>query len=97
MRVFEWRPKGRSLAAILTWVRKSKLSTVRKRVFHALLIALIYHIWAARNDAFWQGKVWMITLTVKKVVKEIQLRLKFVMPKKANSRDRVWADAICTK
>ena len=93
MQWMEWKPRGKSLEELLIWPRKAKLSMMKKRVFYAVIAALVYHIWRVRNDALWLEKIWMTTNTIK----GIQMRLRFVMPKKASRKDRVWAEYICTK
>lgn len=100
-----WRCKGQSIEEILfffffclkeeilKWLRKAKMSVI-KRSFYVVLAAIVYNIWKAMNDALWFSKLWLISTTVKRIQYDIQMRLRIVMPKKA---DREWIDFICKK
>lgn len=67
------------------------------KFFYAMMATLVYHIWRVRNDVLWQGKIWGINNTVKRVKTEIQMRLKLVMPKNASRKNIEWAAHLCTK
>ncbi|XP_062108101.1 uncharacterized protein LOC133818979 [Humulus lupulus] len=71
-----------------------RMSVVRKSIIYAALAALVYHIWRVRNDVFWSNKLWHVDNTVQRVVREIQIRISLVMPKKAKAIDREWVTKI---
>ena len=58
---------------------------------------MVYNIWRVRNDLIWQEKLWSIQNTVQRIIREVQLRVKYVVPKKVNREERQWIEFICTK
>ena len=92
-----WKSTSRTLEGLLKWIRKARMSVVKKRILYAVLSAVIYHIWRVRNDALWASKIWMIKNIVQRIEQEVKMRVRLVMPKKATKNDREWVDSICTK
>ena len=97
MELMSWKCNGSNIEELCRWARKKRIGSVQRKFFYAMMAALVYHIWRVRNDALWQGKIWRVLNTVGRVEKEIQMRVKLAMPKKASSKDRQWAEHICTK
>ena len=93
----DWHYNGKQLEEILRWFKHENFNRMKKQVIQSLLLACIYHIWRVRNDALWSEKVWTVDNTVNRIVKDFQLRLKIVMPKKAAKVDRKWMEYLCTK
>ena len=93
----EWKCAARSLKEVYKWISKAKMSIVRKRILYAVIGVVVYHVWRVRNEALWEAKVSRIQHTVQRIEKEILLRIKLVMPKKANIKDREWIESKCTK
>ena len=70
---------------------------LKKKCLYSLIAAVVYHIWRVRNDVLWLDKLWTIRNTVQRINKEVQLRLKLVLPKKASRKDQEWLDSFCKK
>ena len=93
----DWRSKGTTWIEVLKWIKNTKVSKLKKKIMYSFLATLIYHIWRVRNEVFWLEKLWTIENTVQKVIKEIQMRVQCMMPKKATLAEREWINSLCIK
>ncbi|XP_062102336.1 uncharacterized protein LOC133812574 [Humulus lupulus] len=92
-----WNSASLNLLHLIRWIHKAKrMSIIRKNIMYAALEALVYHIWRVRNDVYWNKKLWHVDNTVQRVVRESQVRITLVMPKKAQTIDREWVTKIST-
>ncbi|XP_062075816.1 uncharacterized protein LOC133779936 [Humulus lupulus] len=90
-----WNSASLNLVHLIRWIHKAKrMSVIRKSFLYAALAALVYHIWRVRNDVFWNNKLWLVDNIVQRVIREIQVRITLVMPKKAQTIDREWVSKI---
>ena len=50
-----------------------------------------------QNDVLWNAKVWLVSNIVQRIVRECQLRIKLVIPKKMSIAEEEWIMNLCTK
>ena len=93
----QWRCQGLSMDAILKWIRKAKISAVKRKIFQLVTAAMVYNIWRVRNEVLWSFKLWMVSNTVQRIKQDIRLRLRMYMPKKATVNEKEWVECICLK
>ncbi|XP_062114689.1 uncharacterized protein LOC133825809 [Humulus lupulus] len=92
-----WNSASLNLMHLIRWIHKAKrMSVIWKSFLYAALAALVYHLWRVRNDVFWNNKLWLVDNTVQRVIRELQVRITLVMPKKAKSIDRDWVTKLST-
>ena len=82
-----WKCKASKLDKLARWILKAKQSSAKRRILCVVLTSLVYHIWRVRNDALWNAKIWLVSNTVQKIVRDCQMRLSLVMPKKVYKRE----------
>ena len=85
------------MSEILKWIRKARISAVKRKIFHLVLAAVIYNIWLVRNDVLWSFKLWLVSKTVQKIKHDVRMRLRMYMPKKATVNEKEWVECICLK
>ncbi|XP_062113351.1 uncharacterized protein LOC133824483 [Humulus lupulus] len=94
LRMKEWigcRAQTEHYHQLLQWIYKAKhLSKVKKGIFIAVVTALVYHIWRARNDVLWSYKLWHVNHIIEVIKRELKLRLPMSMPRKTRSSDKEW-------
>lgn len=55
------------------------------------MLAVVYVVWWARNEAIWNGVVWKVEKIVMKLKYDVVARLHAVLPqKKFESIDNLW-------
>ena len=86
-----------TIDGLLKGISKAKMTVMKKRCLYVVIAAIVYNVWKVRNDVYWSAKVWLISNTVKKIREDIQMRLRFALPKKARKSDREWVEFICRK
>ena len=77
--------------------KQKKYSKLKKSVLRAAIAAGVYHIWSMRNVRLWSNRMETSVHNVQTVKSEISYRIKLIMPKKVNVRDREWIESICGK
>ncbi|XP_062096245.1 uncharacterized protein LOC133802030 [Humulus lupulus] len=65
------------LIGMLNWVRRSRHSCCRIRFYYCALIANVYQIWRAQNDACWNLKVPMACNVALKIKTDIYNKISF--------------------
>ncbi|KAM6556987.1 hypothetical protein CsatB_004006 [Cannabis sativa] len=85
-----WQVNFDSLQGLLKWIRKSNNSKFLKNVKMATVATLVYSIWRARNDLFWNSNRQQSAEIVKQIKWAIKNRIMFAMPKKVKRKDRDW-------
>ncbi|XP_062102958.1 uncharacterized protein LOC133813947 [Humulus lupulus] len=89
-----WQAKTVSLQQLVRWIARAKISKFKKLCFAACLASLVYHVWQARNDAFWSLKVARIDLIVKRITETVKNRVIFVWPKHLGKQDIEWFEKL---
>ena len=96
MKWAKWNCAARTLETCFKWIKKAKISVVKRRILYAILGATVYQIWHARNVAVWESKVWSIQHTVRCITSALNLRILHVLSKKTSIQDREWAESLST-
>lgn len=77
--------RSRSLQHVVGWIaRSSKGSKLKRQVYSAALNAMVYLIWAARNDQMWNKH----KRNVERIIKEVRYIIKNRIPFVNNNFDR---------
>ena len=71
------------------------MNKFRKSILYAVLAAVAYNIWKARNEVLWLGQLCLVNTVVKKIIGDVKLRVKLVMPRKVSQKERDWVEYIC--
>lgn len=91
-----WNADSRvALHQIIDWLTRRRRGIKFQRLVQTAVIeAVVYMTWQARNEAFWLGKVNRIDHTVKKIQQIVKTRTRSVLPKKVSSRDKEWFESL---
>lgn len=68
---------------------KGKIS---RSLIRAIVAALIYHIWQARNGALWNKAVTKPTEILKRIKEESKCRMMDILQKKTQCKDKGWIE-----
>ena len=97
-RIKQWcgiNTRSQDMQQLFHWLVNRRRGTKLKRMVQAsALEAVIYCIFHARNQAFWEGEVNCIDYTVKRIQGDVKYRCLSVIPKKISHRDRCWLEAL---
>ncbi|WMV26498.1 hypothetical protein MTR67_019883, partial [Solanum verrucosum] len=71
-------------------------SRARKHVIliWAILAALVYYIWQARNDAVWNQRVPRTQMILQKIQMESKVRIFEILKRKHGCKDRYWIEQL---
>ncbi|XP_062094337.1 uncharacterized protein LOC133800396 [Humulus lupulus] len=83
-----WRTKLTTLKKVIRWIERASSSSFQKLVFSAVIAALLYNIWKARNDTLWLGKSMQPELIVHNTKVSVKNRISYSLPKKISQQDR---------
>lgn len=84
-----WRSSSTELLKILRWVQRVKLSKFRKRVYNAMVAALVYYVWQQRNSVLWQQAEAEEAEVIQKVKFMVKMRANMIYSK-CNIVDQGW-------
>uniref|UniRef100_A0A803QHI7 Uncharacterized protein n=1 Tax=Cannabis sativa TaxID=3483 RepID=A0A803QHI7_CANSA len=77
-----WKIESIDLDAMLRWIERSKAGKFRQSFWLAVMAAMVYQIWRARNLALWESEVPIASEVVRKIKEEVKSRFFYVWPKK---------------
>ncbi|XP_010684605.1 uncharacterized protein LOC104899165 [Beta vulgaris subsp. vulgaris] len=92
-KVKDWmgiKTQKQELMELIRWLSRSNHSKFQKQVLAAVWAAMVYYIWGARNDAYWNSQVVNIDTIVHRIQKMVIERVYSVLPKKLSRKDREW-------
>ncbi|XP_062113284.1 uncharacterized protein LOC133824418 [Humulus lupulus] len=78
------------LAGIMNWIRRSRHSACRRRVYYCSLSACVYHIWRARNSAYWKLHVPLVGFVTQNIKTEVCNRFCLLFERKLGKEDLKW-------
>ena len=84
-----WRASSTNLLSILRWIQREKVSKFKKKVYNAMIAALVYVLWHQRNLCLWKEGAVNVTEVIQRVKNAVQLRGKRV-DSKCNIEDQRW-------
>ncbi|XP_049381419.1 uncharacterized protein LOC125845987 [Solanum stenotomum] len=93
--VLEWLKIGinnTSIDGLWRRVTRRAKGKISRSLIKAIIAALIYHIWQARNGALWNKAVTRLTKILKMIKEESRSRTRGSTQKKHTNKDATWID-----
>ncbi|XP_060200203.1 uncharacterized protein LOC132628418 [Lycium barbarum] len=107
---FECAYSQMCLEMVLTWLKAPKCrlevqgmwrrlvrgtqGKISRGLIWAILAAMIYHIWNARNDAVWNHKIIRPQLMVQQIQEESRIRALEMLKRRITCNDRKWIEQL---
>ncbi|XP_062080587.1 uncharacterized protein LOC133785356 [Humulus lupulus] len=85
-----WNITGGQLTGLVRAIGRMKATRFRKMVLSAIMAALVYHLWRARNESIWLSSLDDPTSIVQKTKVASKTRIQSVWPKKVSAKDLEW-------
>ncbi|XP_062075390.1 uncharacterized protein LOC133779445 [Humulus lupulus] len=85
-----WGISACQLPCIMRVIGRMKATRFRKMVLSAIIAALVYHLWRARNESLWLSSLDNPTSIVQKIKAASKIRIQSVWPKKVSAKDFEW-------
>ena len=85
-----WQCQKDDLVGLTKWIRRSKMSKFRKKMFMASIAALVYCIWKSRNLYIWKDERIDLDKVVSQVKCCVKNRVELVKVKEENCIDTDW-------
>ncbi|XP_048494688.1 uncharacterized protein LOC125494873 [Beta vulgaris subsp. vulgaris] len=83
-----------TLHDLIRWLKRTKQSKFVKQVYYAGLAALIYSVWQARNNSYWNAYIPSVEAAGKQIRAIVKLRIDTVIPQKISRRDMTWFSSL---
>ncbi|XP_062083482.1 uncharacterized protein LOC133789739 [Humulus lupulus] len=90
----EMKVTQRTLEACLKSIKRRKLSKFKREFLVAVLNAVVYCIWEARNVSLWEQKVYTVNNIVKKIKYDVCNRFSHFKRERTSKVDRDWYEAL---
>ncbi|XP_021838846.2 uncharacterized protein [Spinacia oleracea] len=78
------------IGPLFKWLQRSAGTEFRRAVAYTNTVALVYHVWKARNVVIWKFQVPTVQNLVKVVQSDVKCRIQNLIGRKVQSRDVDW-------
>lgn len=86
----KWETTCTSVPGLLREIARSRVSRFKKHVYATSVAAMVYHVWWARNEVFWNQKVIATSVMSHRVQLNVIERAHCSYAKKRAQADRTW-------